>query len=97
VIQRPTDADSIDDCDSRTAHTLSTDGHGHFSTKMFVSRVITDGHAQETDCRVADSYVVASVYIHRFQRLATTPLHFASRSSRQRHHRRDALGRARSA
>ena len=77
VVECPTAADSLDDCDSRTAHTLSTDGDGHFSTTMVVAGVITDGHAQDTDCRVAGSCVVASVYVHGFQGLATAPLQFA--------------------
>lgn len=76
VVQCPTGADSLDDCDSETAHTLSTDGNGHFTTTMSVLRTITDGHEQQTDCSVADSCVVTSVYVHGFQSPATAPLQF---------------------
>ena len=76
VIECPTAADSLDDCDSTTAKTLSTDAQGHFDTTMVVERVITDGHSVHTDCVTANACVVASVYVHGFQGLATAPLAF---------------------
>jgi hypothetical protein len=77
VVQCPAAADSLDDCDSRTAHTLSTDANGHFRTTMVVRRTITDAHSQQIDCGVAGACVVASVFVHGFQDLATASLQFA--------------------
>lgn len=78
VVQCVAGADSIDDCDSRTAHTLSTDAGGHFSTTMDVQRVHNDGHDVDVDCAEEPGRcVVASVYVHGFQGLATAPLTFA--------------------
>lgn len=78
VVQCPTGADSIDDCDNDTARTLSTDRDGHFRTRVFVKARIVDGHEQQTDCTVAGSCVIVSVYVHGFQGLATAPLQFRS-------------------
>jgi hypothetical protein len=78
VVQCPTAADSIDDCDNDTAHTLSADGDGHFRTTVFVKSRITDAHGQETDCTVAGSCVMTSSWIHGFHGLATAALQFRS-------------------
>lgn len=77
VIQCPAAADSLDDCDSDVAKTLSTDSAGHFTTTLFVRRSIVDGHGVTTDCgSAAGACVVASVYVHGFAGLATAPLTF---------------------
>lgn len=77
IVQCPSGADSIDDCDNDTATTLSVDGQGHFDTTLFVERVITDAHGVSTDCTVAGACVVASMYVHGFQGLATAPVTFS--------------------
>jgi len=79
VIQCPAGVDSIDDCDSDTAKSFSTDSRGHFSTTLFVKRQLRDGHGVVIDCAAsAGRCVVASVYQQGFANLATTPLSFTS-------------------
>jgi hypothetical protein len=78
IVQCVAGADSIDDCDGRTARSFSADGAGAYQQPLTVRRVIRHNAGQETDCAVPDSCIVASVYIHGFQGLATAPLHFAA-------------------
>ena len=80
VVECPTGAYSLDDCDSETAHTLSTDDRGRFSTTVVVKSTINDGHDVGIDCTVRRSCVIASVYVHGFQGLATAPLEFKGHS-----------------
>jgi hypothetical protein len=78
IVQCPTGADSLDDCDGRTAHSFSADAAGNYVQPLTVQRVIRRSSAGEaTDCAVPGSCIVASVYIHGFQGLATAPLEFA--------------------
>jgi Neocarzinostatin family len=78
MVQCPTGADSIDDCDGRTARSFSADGAGNFVQSLDVRRVIQRSSVgEETDCSVPGNCVVASVYIHGFQGLATAPIQFA--------------------
>jgi Neocarzinostatin family len=76
IVQCVAGADSIDDCDGRTAHSFSADHAGNYVQPLTVRRVIRH-NGTETDCAEPDSCIVASVYIHGFQGLATAPLHFA--------------------
>jgi hypothetical protein len=76
VIQCPTGADAIDECDGRTADSFSADADGSFTRRMAVQRVVVDAHGVETDCAVPGSCVVAGMYVHGFQGLATDDLHF---------------------
>jgi hypothetical protein len=79
IVQCPTGADSIDDCDGRTAHSFSADAAGNYVQSLTVLRVIRRSSiGEETDCAVPGSCIVASVYIHGFQGLATAPIQFAS-------------------
>jgi hypothetical protein len=79
VIQCPAGVDSIDDCDSDTATSFSTDGQGHFATTIFVKRQLRTGHGVTVDCGAsAGACVVASAYQQGFVSIATTPLAFAS-------------------
>jgi Neocarzinostatin family len=75
IVQCVAGADSIDDCDGRTAHSFSADQAGNYRQSLTVHRVIRH-NGTETDCTAPDSCIVASVYIHGFQGLATAPLHF---------------------
>jgi hypothetical protein len=78
VVQCPAGADSIDDCDGRTARTLSTDADGHFRTTVTVHRVLNDGHDVDLDCAEAPGRCeIVSVYVHGFAEPATAPLAFA--------------------
>jgi hypothetical protein len=78
MIQCVAGADSIDDCDGTTATSFSADANGGFSRSFTVRRVISHNVGQETDCGArAGACVVASVYIHGFQGLATASLRFA--------------------
>jgi Neocarzinostatin family len=77
VIQCPTGADAIDECDGRTADSFSADADGSFTRRMAVRRVAVDAHGVETDCAVPGACVVAGMYVHGFQGLATDDLHFA--------------------
>jgi hypothetical protein len=77
LVQCPARAESIDQCDGRTADSFSADAEGNFTRPMTVLKVIRDAHGVETDCAVPDSCVVASMYPHGFQGLATDVLHFA--------------------
>lgn len=77
IIQCVAGADSLDDCDSRTAHSFSADATGGYTKPLTVRRVIRH-NSTETDCASAPgACIVASVYIHGFQGLATAPLEFA--------------------
>jgi len=78
MIQCVAGADSIDDCDGLTATSFSADAQGRFRKPITVRRVITHNVGQTTDCAAAPgTCVVASVYIHGFQGLATAKLTFA--------------------
>ena len=77
MVQCVAGADSIDDCDGRTATSFSADANGGFSKPLTVHRVIRHNVGQETDCAEPDACVVASVYIHGFQGPAFASLHFA--------------------
>jgi hypothetical protein len=77
MVQCVAGADSIDDCDGTTATSFSADATGGFRKPLTVRRVISHNVGQLTDCAEPGSCVVASVYIHGFQGLATAPLHFA--------------------
>jgi hypothetical protein len=78
MIQCVAGADSIDDCDGATATSFSADAHGRFRKPITVRRVISHNVGQTTDCAAAPgTCVVASVYIHGFQGLATAELTFA--------------------
>jgi hypothetical protein len=76
IVQCPTGAASIDRCDGRTADSFSADHQGNYTRQMTVHKLIEDAHGVETDCSLPDACVVASVYIHGFQGLATDTLHF---------------------
>lgn len=76
IVQCPTGATSIDRCDGRTADSFSADAEGNYTRQMNVYKVLEDAHGDVTDCAIPDSCVVASVYIHGFQGLATDGLHF---------------------
>jgi hypothetical protein len=76
MIQCVAGADSIDDCDGQTATSFSADAAGGFVKQFTVVRVIEHNVGQHTDCAAPGSCVVASVYIHGFQGLATARLHF---------------------
>ncbi|HEV7758210.1 MAG TPA: neocarzinostatin apoprotein domain-containing protein [Acidimicrobiales bacterium] len=77
MIQCVAGADSIDDCDGRTATSFSADADGRFQKAFTVRRVISHNVDQQTDCAArAGACVVASVYIHGFQGLATARLVF---------------------
>jgi hypothetical protein len=78
IVQCPTGADSIDDCDGRTAHSFSADAAGNYVQPLTVLKVIRRSSIGEaTDCSVPGNCIVASVYIHGFQGLATAPITFA--------------------
>jgi hypothetical protein len=78
MIQCVAGADSIDDCDGLTATSFSADAQGGFQKSFTVRRVIEHNVGQTTDCATAPgTCVVASVYIHGFQGLATAELTFA--------------------
>ena len=78
MIQCVAGADSIDDCDGLTATSFSADANGGFRKAFTVRRVISHNVGQQTDCAArAGACVVASVYIHGFQGLATAKLTFA--------------------
>ena len=66
IEQCPTGATAQDQCDGRTAQSLSADDAGSFTRQMTVHRVITDAHGVVTDSAVPGSCVVASVSIHGF-------------------------------
>jgi hypothetical protein len=76
LVQCPTGATSIDQCDGRTATSFSADAQGNYTRQATVLKVIRDAHGVETDCAVPDSCVIASMYPHGFQGLATDGLHF---------------------
>jgi hypothetical protein len=77
MIQCVAGADSIDDCDGLTATSFSADANGRFQKAFTVRRVISHNVDQRTDCAAhAGACVVASVYIHGFQGLATARLVF---------------------
>ena len=77
MIQCVAGADSIDDCDGLTATSFSADANGRFQKAFTVRRVISHNVDQHTDCAAqAGACVVASVYIHGFQGLATARLVF---------------------
>jgi hypothetical protein len=77
MIQCVAGADSIDDCDGQTATSFSADAQGGFRKQFTVRRVIEHNSGQQTDCAAQpDACVVASVYIHGFQGLATATLQF---------------------
>jgi hypothetical protein len=76
LVQCPAGATAIDQCDGRTAQTFSADAGGDFTRRMAVWKVLVDAHGVETDCAVPDSCVVASMFPHGFQGLATDVLHF---------------------
>lgn len=77
LIQCVAGADSIDDCDGSTATSFSADAQGGFNRPFTVRRVIDHNVGQQTDCATAPgTCVVASVYIHGFQGLATAKLSF---------------------
>src|SRR5690606_21953469 len=74
IIECVAGADSLDDCDSRTATSFSADATGGYTKPLTVRRVIRH-NTTETDCASAPgACIVASVYIHGFQGLATAPL-----------------------
>lgn len=78
MVQCPAGATSQDVCDGRTAQSFSADGNGRYVKTATVYEVITDAHGTVTDCGAAPgTCVIASVYIHGFQGLATAPLAFA--------------------
>jgi hypothetical protein len=78
IVQCPAGATSQDVCDGRTAQSFSADANGRYVKSATVYEVITDAHGTVTDCGAAPgTCVVASVYIHGFQGLATAPLAFA--------------------
>jgi hypothetical protein len=78
MIQCVAGADSIDDCDGSTAMSFSADAQGGFRKPFAVKQVISHNVGQTTDCATAPgTCVVASVYIHGFQGLATAKLTFA--------------------
>jgi len=78
IVQCPAGATSQDLCDGRTAQSFSADANGGYVKSATVYEVITDAHGTVTDCGAAPgACVVASVYIHGFQGLATAPLAFA--------------------
>lgn len=76
IVQCPKVDPWIDRCDGRTATSFNADADGNFTTEMTVYKVIKDAHGTETDCSVPDSCVVAAVYVHGFQGLATDDLRF---------------------
>jgi hypothetical protein len=77
ILQCPAGATSPDVCDGRTADSFSTDGSGRYTRTMTVYAVIEDAHGVETDCAAEPgACIVASVYIHGFQGLATADLAF---------------------
>lgn len=76
MVQCVAGADSIDDCDGRTATSFSADATGGYRKPLTVYRTIHHNVGQTTDCSQPDACIVASVYIHGFQGLATHPLHF---------------------
>jgi hypothetical protein len=78
LVECPAGATSQDLCDGRTATSFSTDAKGRYVHQATVYEVITDAHGTVTDCGAAPgTCVIASVYIHGFQGLATAPLAFA--------------------
>lgn len=78
VVQCRADAVAIDECDGRTASTLSTDDRGVFVHEMAVLAVVRDAHGVVTDCRSEPgACVVISSWVHGFQGMATAPLTFA--------------------
>ena len=78
IVQCPAGATSIDLCDGRTADSFSADASGGYTRQATVYEVITDAHGTVTDCgSAAGACVIASVYVHGFQGLATAPLAFA--------------------
>lgn len=76
IVQCPKVDPRIDRCDGRTADSFSADADGNFTRQMTVYEVIEDAHGVKTDCRVPDSCVVAAVWVHGFQGLATDDLRF---------------------
>ena len=78
ILQCRAGATSIDQCDGRTADSFSADASGAYTRRMTVYAVVEDAHGQVTDCAAAPgACIVASVYVHGFQGLATAPLTFA--------------------
>jgi len=77
MIQCVAGADSIDDCDGLTATSFSADARGGFDKPLTVRRVISHNVGRTTDCARPGACIVASVYIHGFQGLATAPIQFA--------------------
>lgn len=78
IVQCRAGATSIDQCDSRTAESFSTDGTGGYTRQAAVRSVVEDAHGVVTDCASAPgACVVSSVYVHGFQGLATAHLTFA--------------------
>jgi hypothetical protein len=77
IVECPAGATSIDLCDGRTADSFSADATGGYTRRATVYEVITDAHGTVTDCASAPgACVIASVYVHGFQGLATAPLAF---------------------
>ncbi|HEX8804696.1 MAG TPA: neocarzinostatin apoprotein domain-containing protein [Acidimicrobiales bacterium] len=79
IVQCRAGASAIDQCDGRTADSFSTDAAGRYTRSMTVYARVTDAHGVSTDCASAPgACIVASVYVHGFQGLATAPLTFAT-------------------
>jgi hypothetical protein len=76
MVQCVAGADSIDDCDGRTATSFSADATGGYRRPLTVHRTIQHNVGQTTDCSRPGACIVASVYIHGFQGLATHPIQF---------------------
>lgn len=77
MVQCVAGADSIDDCDGRTATSHSADANGGYVKPLTVYKVIRHNIDETTDCSVPGNCIVAGVYIHGFQGLATAPITFA--------------------
>jgi hypothetical protein len=76
VIECVAPADSIDDCSSETARSLSANDNGGYQIQYDVTRILEFGNGVEHDCAVPDSCFLVSVYPHGFQGRAVSPLQF---------------------
>ena len=76
MVQCVAGADSIDDCDGRTATSFSADANGGFRKPLTVYRTIHHNVGQTTDCALPGACIAVSVYIHGFNTPARHPLQF---------------------
>lgn len=76
MVQCVAGADSIDDCDGRTATSFSADANGGFRKPLTVHRTIQHNVGQTTDCSRPAACIAVSVYIHGFNTPARHPLQF---------------------